>query len=147
MKRFSLLSISALFLLLCLSSCLSYKPITFGETGNIHLKEFKDNTLTFSFDQDIQNPNGYAIKIKNPKLALKIGNTTVQRVSCTPKIKLKPGSDERYTIEVSANSESLLKAAGQLMTGQTKKVELQGSIRAGVFLFSKKVPVHYTLKF
>lgn len=133
-----------LVLLFIFGSC-SFEDVQFREAENFKLDKIEGRTISVSFDAILNNPNGYNLKVKPSSFDLYINGSHVGIIRLDEKIKIIKRSES--TVAVPVTAELLNGALPKLMAGALKKtasVRLVGSVRGGVFIFSKKTKIDET---
>jgi len=132
-------------LMLLMFSC-SYRAVQLKSIKTVQLKQFSSQGITATVLAEIENPNAYKIKVKGNNLDLKIGGTSLGKAAIANKVKLRRKTTQVYPIQLHLNYKNLAKGAmmslPRLLTRKSVFAEINGQIKGGVFLFSKKFPVH-----
>lgn len=130
-----------LFSLLILSSCAIESPDFNGIEG-YRMKKIDGRDVQLEIDADVENPNGFAFKLKKSNLDLYVDDNYLGKLNLDQKVKLKAHSSGVITVPVQAHLEegalfSMLKYAGK----EKINVRLTGTAKVGVFIFSKKLKI------
>lgn len=133
-------------IVLLLTSCAVTAPeMRGGETFNID--KIDGNTVKFKAGANIYNGNWFGIRVKPSDLELYLGDDYVGTVRLDKKVKLKRKSETAVNAELTANLEegAMMKAMRNAMSGSLS-VRMKGKVKAGVFIFSKKLDFDQTKK-
>lgn len=130
--------------LLTLNACVSYKDV---QLTGIAFKDVNTSTSKFrvSFDIEVDNPNKYPITLSKPDLKVLVANKALENWSSPQKIKLKRKRKESYPFYIEVSGAEALQLLPSLLMNPSIKIE--GSIKAGSFLFKKRIPVSLEEKF
>lgn len=98
------------------------------------------NTVKFHAGANIYNGNWFGIRVKPSNLELYLGDDYVGTVRLDKKVKLKRKSETAVDADLTANLEegAMKKALRAALAGDVT-VRMKGKVKAGVFIFSKKV--------
>jgi len=137
--------IGLLFTIYILSACSSYKDVQFKGTENFKIGQLEGKKLSFTFDAKLLNENGYTIKIKPCDLDLFINEQQMGIIHLDKKVKIKRKSETTVTIPITAElSQGALLKLATLKLNKTVSVRLKGTVKGGVFIFSKKEEIDET---
>ncbi len=131
--------------LLLLNSCEWYEQVDIVEIGKIKLDKLEGNNATVNMDIELENPNWYAIKVKPSFLDVYVEDEFLGKAHLLEKIKLKRKKTGLYNIKLELLGEKGV--MGKVMKYALKKelkIRLVGKVKAGVFIFSKKLEVDET---
>ena len=134
-----------LILFVALSSCIGYKDIEFLE---VHSTSFANegDCKPMCAKIKIYNPNSYNIHMRNISVRADLNENTIGNVFTQKKIKLIKND----TIDVDLNFQSdskqivssLFGSLGALF-GKPTELLFEGSVKARVFVFRKKIKFSY----
>ena len=129
----------ALFLLsIALTSCVSYTDV---QLTNVAFRDFNTDNgkMRATFDVEIDNPNAYPIRLSKPRLKVFIGDVELKDWSVSPKIKLRRKSKQSYPFYIEVSGTQAIMLLPQLLT--QPEIRIQGTIKAGSFIFGKRIPL------
>lgn len=141
MKIFFWITLVALFVV----SCASYKDVEFRGTENFKVGKLEGKKMSFTFDARLFNDNGYALKIKPCDLDVFIEGQHMGVVHLDHKVKIKRKRESlvHVPLTVELGPGALVKLA--LMKLKKKvNVRLVGTVKGGVWIFSKKEQIDET---
>lgn len=126
-------------LAIAMTSCAVTAPEMRGGES-FKMDKIEGNTVKFQAGANIYNGNWFGIRVKPSNLELYLGDDYVGTVRLDKKVKLKRKSETAVNAELTANLEegAMMKAMRAAMGGSVK-VRMKGKVKAGVFIFSKKV--------
>lgn len=125
--------------ILSVTSCAVTAPeLRGGET--FKMDKIEGNTVKFNAGANIYNGNWFGIRVKPSNLELYLGEDYVGIVRLDKKVKLKRKSETAVNAELTANLEdgAMKKALRAALSGSVT-VRMKGKVKAGVFIFSKKL--------
>jgi len=134
---------AALFLL---SSCGKPKDLKIGEIHNVSVKSMNLSGIELQADVPVQNPNGYAITIKETDLNLLADDKIIAHVTQTsPPITLagKSSADHTVTIRVDLLHPGEIPLIKAVFSGKSA-LNIDGTVKLSSFVFTKTVLVHQT---
>jgi LEA14-like dessication related protein len=126
---------------LLLTSCFSYKEVELGDVSNVRLNKVSVGGLEIKSDIVINNPNNYKIKIKKIDADVLVNGQKVGKLELNKKVVLPKKSEQVQTFTVNTQLSDLLSAAPTALFGGSVTLQLKGSIKGKVFIFSKKFPI------
>lgn len=132
-------------LTLILFACGSYKDVKLRGTENYKVGKLEGKKLSFSFDARLFNENGYTFKIKPCDLDVYIEGQHMGVIHLDEKVKIKRKSESLVNVPLTAElgPGALVKLA--LMKLKKKvTVRLVGTVKGGVWIFSKKEKIDET---
>ncbi len=128
------------FILLCMfsTSCISYQEV---QLTNVSFKGVENGSDKFrvTLDVEVDNPNPYPIKLSKPKFKVFVAGQELQEWNCTKKVKIKKKAKLAYPFYVEVSGKEVMQLLPRLFMDPSIKIE--GSIRAGSFLFGKRIPL------
>lgn len=138
------LFVFAVFSILLLNSCSFENPVfKGGETFSV--QKIEGRNLKFTAGGIIYNPNKYTIKVKPSTLDVYLNDEYMGKVHLDKKIKMKKKQDTPISAPFTATlNEGAMFKAMRLANGGPVTVRLKGKVKAGVFIFSKKLDVDET---
>lgn len=133
-----------LVLPLLLTSCVNYRDVTFHGVRNVNVRPASGSILAFTIDAEVENPNGFRIKLKDPEVDLWYNGQHVGKGSLDSTVVLDKRSRKVYPVYVSADTKGklgpiLLGGLGSLINGTTE-VRAAGTVKGQVGIFSKRFP-------
>lgn len=120
-----------IFLGFTLSSCFDIPE--FEGVSNFKMGEIKDNTLNFSVDVDVFNPNGYGIRVRPSVFDVYVGETHIGKgkLKKSFKMKRKKSTSCHVPVEIELDRGMLFKLMG-LMQAKNLDIRLAGVLKASV---------------
>lgn len=133
------------FVLLVSSCAVTAPEIRGGESFNI--EQIEGNKVNLNVGANIYNGNWFGIRVKPSNLDLFLNDDFLGTVRLDKKVKLKRKSETA----IDANLTAILEngAIGKAMRsalGGGLNVRMKGRVKAGVFIFSKKIDFDETKK-
>jgi|GEM_PF-5596052 len=127
-----------IFLSAALFSCVSYQEV---QLTNVAFKGVENGSDKFrvTLDVEVNNPNPYPIKLSKPKFKVFVAGKELQEWTCTKKVKIKKKAQTAYPFYVEVSGKEVMQLLPRLFLDPSIKIE--GSIRAGSFLFGKRIPL------
>ena len=138
--------IQAILVVLLVTSCAVTAPeMRGGESFNV--EKIDGNTIKLNAGAKIFNGNWFGIKIKPSNLELYLDNDFIGTVRLDKKVKLKRKSETTIDAPLTATLEdgAMGKAMRSALSGALN-VRMKGKVKAGVFIFSKKIDFDETKK-
>lgn len=139
-----------LFALLTLSACAPLEDIELKAVENIEVIEFSNTKLVLDVGVRLKNPNSIAIRVKNADLLISINGTQMGSTQLDKAFRIPSKSEEtqhmRLVVNPSKNFGTML--PGLLMSALSQKITvgIDGYIKGGTLLYSKKIDVHHQEK-
>lgn len=133
------------FVLLVSSCAVTAPEIRGGESFNI--EQIEGNKVNLNVGANIHNGNWFGIRVKPSNLDLFLNDDFLGTVRLDKKVKLKRKSETAIDANLTATLEN--GAMGKAMRsalGGGLNVRLKGRVKAGVFIFSKKIDFDETKK-
>lgn len=131
---------------LLLTSCINYRNVTFHGVKNVQVVPAEGSVLAFRIDAEVENPNGYRIRLKKPDVDLFYNGQHIGKGRLDSTVVLDKRCSKVYPVYVSADTKGqlgpmLLGGLGTLFTGKVE-VEAKGTVLGQVGIFSKRFPFH-----
>lgn len=143
---------------LCILSCIAlfFTSCTFTmpEIGKFNIKNVekgeKEGEFIVNVGFYVENPNTFNIRLSKADFDVFLEGQKLGKAKNQKKIILKKKTNDEYILSLKTNaSDAFSSILGGLM-GMLGKggamLEIKGSIKAGVFIFSKKFPVEHSEK-
>jgi len=133
------------FVLLVSSCAVTAPEIRGGESFNI--EKIEGNKVNLNVGANIYNGNWFGIRVKPSNLELFLNDDFLGTVRLDKKVKLKRKSETAIDANLTATLEN--GAMGKAMRsalGGGLNVRMKGRVKAGVFIFSKKIDFDETKK-
>ena len=129
---------------LFLTSCINYRNVTFHGVKNVQVVPAEGSVLAFRIDAEVENPNGYRIRLKKPDVDLFYNGQHIGKGRLDSTVVLDKRCSKVYPVYVSADTKGqlgpmLLGGLGTLFTGKVE-VEAKGTVLGQVGIFSKRFP-------
>ncbi len=132
-------------LLLILSACTSYKDIEFRGTENFKLGKLEGKKLSFTFDARLFNDNGYTLKVKPCDLDVYIEGQHMGIIHLDHKVKIKRKTESLVNVPLSVElGPGAMVRLALLKLRKKVTVRLVGTVKGGVWIFSKKEKIDET---
>ena len=142
MKKY--LIIILLSLPLVFSGCSGVEDIKLVNVKEVTYQEFKGNTLRLAITVTVDNPNRFAVKIKDANMDLKQKDRIIGTVTQMEQVELIGRKQMDYKIMVSIEMKDMLTNMMNLfrmLMNDTKNLSLTGTVHAKSFLYSKTYQV------
>jgi LEA14-like dessication related protein len=131
--------LSFIVVALLMSSCTFYEP-EFRGAEKFDVEKIDGKTVKFTAGATVYNENWFGVKVKPSYLDLYIDGKLMGKIHLDKKVKMKRKSETTLVAPFTAMLEgNALVEAMKLATKGDVKVRMKGKIKAGVFIFSKKV--------
>lgn len=126
-------------------ACASYKDVKFRGTENFKVGTLEGKKLSFTFDAHLFNENAYTLKVKPCDLDVYIEGQHMGIIHLDKKVKIKRKSESTVTIPLTAElgPGALVKLA-LIKLKKKVSVRLVGTVKGGVFIFTKKEKIDET---
>lgn len=130
-----------------LTSCASLEMPEYRGGETFKLEKLEGKQVRFTAGATVFNPNWFGVKVKPSKFDVFVEDDFVGTVQLQKKVKLKRKKETALSAPFLAELEDgvLLKAVKYMGKGEVN-VRFQGTAKAGVFLFSKKMEINKTVK-
>ena len=130
------------------TSC-KYQDVEIIDIKDIKLGKTNTKEINLNAVIEINNPNNYKIKISKYEFDIKINGQSFRLSEEYADIKIPkrfkgsiPISFKLTKIEQGIFSLSSLLAFSKIITKRSANIEIQGYVKAGIFLISKKIHLH-----
>jgi LEA14-like dessication related protein len=129
-----------------LTGCSVQAP-AFKGYQNFKYEKIQENTLYFAVDVNIDNPNGFGVKVKRSYLDVTVGESYIgkARISQAFKIKRKRLNTVTIPFELALEKGAIFKLV-RYVTKREVDVKLQGMVRGAAFGIPRKVKIDETRK-
>jgi LEA14-like dessication related protein len=146
-KLFSTIFLSPLLLclvILLLSSC-KYEEVTVGQLSGMKINKITNEGVEMEMGIQLKNPNSYGFTIFPSSFDVSLGGTNLGKAHLSKKEKVGPNSDEVHTFLIKTSFDQLtqggLPGLINLFAKKNPEVEIKGTLKAGKFLFRKRIPI------
>lgn len=130
--------------ILLLNSCINYQDVAFKGIRGAELRSMNGNTMAFTINAEVENPNDYSIKLKKPDVDLWINGQLIGKAVLDSTVVLDKNTTRIYPVYVSANTNGML---GPILMGGlagllngTAELKATGTVVAQVGLLRKRFP-------
>lgn len=133
--------------LLLFNSCNSVKKIKVGDPRNLKVEKFSLKQTQLGLDVPVENPNFFAITIKEMDLVLAVDEFEFIQLNNTGEVRISRKSKEMVHVSFRVKpSQSVMQLFMALKSFLDNKVELRltGTVKASGMLLTKTVPVDET---
>lgn len=131
-------------LLIGISSCSFHEPVMKGGE-QFKLEKVDGQTVVFRAGAVIQNENWFGFKVKPSELELFIDGDHFANIHLDKKVKVKRKSEGYVEGTFTGNlDKGALMKAMSLASRNDIEVRIKGKVKAGVFIFSKKLEMDET---
>ena len=136
---------SALLLVtILLTSCANFRDVTFHGVRNVELRKMNGNDIALTIEAEVENPNNYRIKLKDPDVDLWYNGQFVGKAVLDSTVVLDKRSTRIYPVDISADTQGklgpiLLGGLGSLLSGQAE-LRASGTVKGQVGIISKRFP-------
>lgn len=133
-----------IFLIASISSCTFHEPV-FNGGEKVSIEKVDGQQIKFIAGGIIENKNWFGLKVKPSSLDLYVEGDYFGRVSLDNKVKIKRKSNNYVEGQFIADMEdgAMIKAL-RLVRKDEITIRLKGKVKAGVFIFSKKMEMDKT---
>ena len=142
MKKY--LIIALLFLPLLFSGCSGFEDVELVSIKDVTYQEFKGNILRLAITATVNNPNRFAVKLKNANMDLRLKDRVIGTVTQVEQIELEGRTKKDYKIQVSIEVKDMLSNLINLyriLMNEPKNLNLSGTVQAKYLLYSKTFQV------
>ena len=142
MKKYLIIII--LSLPLVFSGCYSFEEIKLVNIKDVTYQEFKGSTLRLAITATVDNPNRFAVKIKNANMDLRLNDRIIGTVSQIEQVELAGRKQSDYKVHVSIEMKDMLSnltGLFRVLMNDTKNLSLSGSVHVKSFLYNKTIQV------
>ena len=132
------------FLPVVFSGCSNFEEITLVDIKDVTYQEFKDKTLRLAITATVNNPNRFAVKIKDANMNLRLNDRVIGVVTQIEQVELLKRTQKEYKILVSIEMKDMLTnliGLYRVLMNDTKNLNLSGSVHVKSFLYSKTFQV------
>lgn len=143
LKNFAFLTI----VLISLSSCFKIEEVKIKEIKSVKLLEFTDEGLLVESNLQIDNPNGYDIKVVDSEFNVVVNNKKIGKARINSDLNIPGNSNEFHTLLLKSNHSDLSASAIPSLIAITASnrdkldFKVDGYIVGKVWWFKKKVEV------
>lgn len=128
-----------------LSSCVKYKDIQYKAFEGVGVEKMEGSDMIVGVNIKVLNPNNYAINIDGKDLKASFNGTELSNVGITNTIHLDANKETSQKILIKIPKQTLITLAPMaLFNGGKIKLDINGNVKARVFLFSKKFPINFS---
>lgn len=121
-------------LFLFFTSCFTYHEVDVLSVGEYRISNVTKDNVNVSINMEVNNPNGYNIRLKKTDLDLYVEGEKVGIATITEDVVLKKRTQEKYKLTFESNykelSGSILGRLPSLLRKSTIKVGLKGKVKA-----------------
>jgi LEA14-like dessication related protein len=135
-----------LYCLICLSSCISLKPVEFQGIDSFQIIDQTDTTANVDIEVKIKNPNNYKLVVKKVDLDATLNKKLVGKINHKVKLTIPKNSEESYTLHLAADLKQLRAMIPTLIFTNTALVNIKGDIKARALMIPKKIKLDVTQK-
>lgn len=139
-----LLLLALIILSQVITSC-EFKDITLERVEGFQVESLKGGKLKGTLTVVLNNPNSFDVKVKSGEFDVLNGDKHMGTAELGNSFKILSNTTESYPIPVEAEVGNLLSGGlsslAGLLTGKAPKFKLKGELKAGNWLYTKKVPV------
>ncbi len=131
---------------LLLTTACQVKEVELVGLENFKMESISTEGITIGMDARLNNPNGFAIKVKEINFDIFVRNDFLATTKLVKPVKIKAKSSDTYHFTITDKSGTLntkilpkllLSAAG----GGKIPIRYKGYIKGKVFMFGKKIPL------
>ena len=138
-------SILILLTAILLSSCVKYKDIQYKAFEGVEVEKMEGSDMIVGVNIKVLNPNNYPINIDGKDLKASFNGKELSNVGIINTIKLDANKESSQKILIKIPKQTLITLAPMaLFSGGKIKLDINGEVKARVFLFSKKFPVNFS---
>ena len=123
------------------TSCFSYKELELGDVSSVKVNKVANGGIEIQAGMQIKNPNGYKIKVKRIDADLFVNGQKIGKINLSKKVVLPRKSDQLQEFNVNTQLSNLISAVPSLLFGGNINLQMKGSIKGKVFIFSKRFPL------
>jgi len=146
-KSFSVTILFPLFLcftIFLLSSC-KYEEVTVSQLSGMKINKITNEGVEMEMGIQLKNPNSYGFTIFPSSFDVSLGGTNLGKAHLSKKEKVGPNSDELHTFLIKTSFDQLTQGGIpgliNLFAKKNPEVEIKGNLKAGKFLFRKRIPI------
>jgi LEA14-like dessication related protein len=129
-----------------ISGC-EFKDVHLESIEQIEIGSLKGGKIDGVIHMVLENPNGFAIKVKSAEFDLMTGNVQLGRAVLKDGFRIEPNTTKSYAVSLTGDLSNAL-AGGfvgltGLLTGKKPKLTVKGELKAGNFFYTKQVPIDF----
>lgn len=134
--------LSALFIL---SGCGKPQDLKYGAITNVSLKNLSFTGVNVEGNIQIENPNSYSMKVKEAELDLLADDKVIAHITQTLPLTIAGNSKADYKVGafIKLLNKSEIMGLYKLLRGNSN-LNLNGTVKVKVFIFTKTCDVHET---
>ena len=140
-------ALTAVVFLILLTGCFSYKPVELKEVSYVEILKINPDSIAVEVTVQIENPNGYRIKLTEPDVDLFVNDKLVGQAVFYEDLVLDKRTDTSYVVPVSAAFDgkfnSIMIASLGGLFGGNMTVGAKGTIVGKAGLIRKTVPFEF----
>ncbi len=131
-----------IFSAVLLGACSVFETPELVSFDGYKLNEMNANNIKVNLDVVIDNPNWYAIKVKNAAVDLFVEDNKLGEIKINEKIKMKRKKESKIAVPLTLELEqgAMIKMVGWAVRDSIN-LQFRGYVKAGTFFFYKKFPV------
>lgn len=137
--------IAALLILLGLvqASCISeFKEISVSRINGFNVTKMSSSGIEGEINVTITNPNNTSFKVYKSKADIAYGDAKLGTARIVKKVKVPANSSIDHTFVLKGDLKNLSMASlPGLLMGKSRKMEINGYIKAGKWFYKKKFPI------
>lgn len=132
-----------------LSSC-TYEEVVIHDIKGFKINKMEERQIFFQFEIKLDNPNNYALKIKNSDLSINLNNKNLGKLYLNETLSV-PANNTDYvlvksSVQTQGSAQDILSVMmGSLLTGALD-VHIKGEVSGGTIIFPKKVQIDHAEK-
>jgi LEA14-like dessication related protein len=134
---------AALFPILLLFSCNSFKVPEYKEFKNFNVDKMGFAESTVTMDLVYYNPNKIGFQVKRTEADVYIDGVYLGKAISDTLIHVAKKSDFVIPMKIKTDMKNVMKNAWSAMTSKTVLVKAKGTIKAGVAGIFKTIPLDY----
>ena len=142
MKKYLIIVLLSLPLLF--SGCSGFEDVELVSIKDVTYQEFKGNILRLAITATVNNPNRFAVKLKNANMDLRLKDRVIGTVTQVEQIEFDGRKQKDYKILVSIEVKDMLSNLINLyrvLMNEPKNLNLSGTVQAKYLLYSKTFQV------
>ena len=143
MKKHRLIIIT-IIILIVLTSCLDYKPITITGINGVEVNNLTLTSVDLKVLVPINNPNDFDFKIKKVNVDIYMGKTKLGKAEDFTDVKILAKSNDVHPFKIKVNFGDILSQSAAIFQSLMKrkgKFKIKGFIKVKAFMISKKIPI------
>ena len=126
------------------SACTGLDEVKLLNIKDVTYQEFRGNTLRLSITATVDNPNMFAVKIKDASMDLRLGEQAIGKVTQVEQIEFTGRTRQDYKVQVSIEIKDMLSnimGLSRMLMNEPHKLNLSGTVHVRYFLHSKTYEV------